>query len=152
MISNYSFFDINADTLNIALAEAIQFGRTLWRLLYRIHHANFNFCLVNMSKVDLFYGSYTLWLHPKDMLRFTILFPAWENKPALVGIPLTNPMGWVSSPPNFSTCTETAYDLANEDLKDVEATIHAGYIPHRLDVVSESSPVGEYALTTALGP
>ena len=31
MISNYSFFDINADTLNIALAEAIQFGRTLWR-------------------------------------------------------------------------------------------------------------------------
>ena len=53
MISDYSYFDVNRDTLNIAPGEAMQFGRALWRLLYRIHHANDIFGPVFMSKIDL---------------------------------------------------------------------------------------------------
>ena len=49
-------------------------------------------------------------------------------------------MGWVSSPPNFSAYTKTVYDMANVDLKNVEAMQKARATPHRLDVVSESRP------------
>jgi hypothetical protein len=51
MISDYSYFDVNSDTLNIAPSEALQFRRTLWRLLFRVHHTNENFGPVYMSKV-----------------------------------------------------------------------------------------------------
>ena len=70
-----------------------------------------------------------------------------KNEPALVGIPLTNPMGWVSSPPNFSACTETVCDMANVDLKNVESMRNARTTPHRLDVVSESRPANALTAT-----
>ena len=122
MISDYSFFDVNQETLKLAPDEAMQFGRTLWRLLYRIHHANDQFGPVYLSKVDLSDGFYRLWLNPMDTIRLAALFPSRPGEPKLVAIPLTNPMGWVSSPPNFSACTETVADLANADLADPSAT------------------------------
>ena len=140
MISDYSYFDVNQQTFNIAPTEAMQFGRTLWRLLFRIHNANNHFGLVYMSKVDLSDGFYRLWLRPEDTHRLAVLFPSRPNKPDLIGIPLTNPMGWVSSPPNFSACTETIADLANADLQDPAAMQHARITPHRLDVISETEP------------
>lgn len=140
MISDYSYFDVNADTFNIAPSEAMQFGRTLWRLLFRIHHANDHFGPVFMSKIDLSDGFYRLWLRPEDTMRLAVLFPSREGEPPLIGIPLTNPMGWVSSPPNFCACTETIADLANDSLNDKEALQHARLMPHPLDEVSESTP------------
>ena len=140
MISDYSYFDVNKDTLNIAPSEAMQFGRTLWRLLFRIHHANEKFGPVYMSKVDLSDGFYRLWLRPEDTMRLAVLFPSRQGEPDLIGIPLTNPMGWVSSPPNFCACTETIADLANDGINDKNAMRKARTTPHRLDVVSESSP------------
>ena len=121
----------------------MQFGRTLWRLLYHIHHANSKYGSVFMSKVDLSDGFYQLWLRPEDTHCLAVLFPSRKDEPALVGIPLTNPMGWVSSPPNFTACTETICDIANKDLKNVAAVNLARITPHRLDVVSESRPVDE---------
>jgi hypothetical protein len=143
MISDYSYFDVNKDTLNIAPAEAMQFGRTLWRLLYRIHHANDKFGPVYMSKVDLSDGFYRLWLRPEDTMRLAVLFPSRPNEPNLIGIPMTNPMGWVSSPPNFCACTETVADLANVGINDKGAMTRARVTPHRLDLVSESQPAPE---------
>ena len=143
MISDYSYFDVNADILNITPAEAMQFGCTLRRLLHRIHHANFKFGLVYMSKVDLSDGFYQLWLHPEDMHRLAVLFLSRKIEPTLVAIPLTNPMGWVSSPPNFSACTEMVCDMTNKDLKNVAAVNLARLTPRRLDVVSESRPMDE---------
>ena len=140
MISDYSYFDVNNDTLNIAPSEAMQFGRTLWRLLFRIHHANDRFGPVYMSKVDLSDGFYRLWLRPEDTMRLAVLFPSREGEPDLIGVPLTNPMGWVSSPPNFCACTETIADLANDGLNDRDAMRLARVTPHRLDRVSESTP------------
>ena len=32
MISDYSFFGVNADTLRLAPPESMQFGRSLWRV------------------------------------------------------------------------------------------------------------------------
>ena len=93
MISDYSYFDVNQQTLNIALKEAMQFGRTLWRLLFCTHNANDQFGPVYMSKVDLSNGFYRLWLRPKDTHRLAVLFPSRPDEPDLIGIPLANPMG-----------------------------------------------------------
>ena len=130
MISDYNYFDVNADTFNIAPAKTMQFGRALSRFLYCIHHANAQFGPVYMSKIDLSDGFYRLWLRPEDTHRLAVLFPSRENEPTLVGIPLTNPMGWVSSPPNFCACTETVCDMANADLNNVESMRKVRVTPH----------------------
>ena len=93
MISDYSYNDVNQQTLNIAPKEAMQLGRTLWRLLYRIHHANDRFGPVYMSKNDLLDGFYRLWLRSEGTHRLAVLFPSQPNEPDLIGIPLTNSMG-----------------------------------------------------------
>ena len=140
MISDYSYFGVNSETLGVAPLDAMQFGRTLQRLLERIHRANCQYGPVYMSKIDLSDGFYRLWLRPEDTLRLAVLFPSREGEPPLVGIPLTNPMGWVSSPPNFCACTETVADLANDALANPLEVAKARLVPHRLDVISESLP------------
>ena len=141
MISDYTYFGVNAETLQLAPLDAMQFGRTLHRLLSHIHRANDHFGPVYMSKIDLSDGFYRLWLKPEDTLRLAVLFPSRTGEPPLIGIPLTNPMGWCSSPPNFSACTETVADLANAALADPSAVAAARQAPHRLDVLSESTPI-----------
>ena len=66
MISDYIYFDVNQQALNIAPKEAMQFGSTLWQLLFCIHNAKNKFGPVYMSKVDLYDGFYSLWLCLKD--------------------------------------------------------------------------------------
>ena len=68
-----------------------------------------------------------------------MLFPTRPNEPKLVGIPLANPMGWVSSPPNFLAATETIADLANAALASPNELAAARRVPHRFDVLSESN-------------
>ena len=60
MISDYSFFGVNDETLPVASKEAMQFGRTLHRLLQKIHYANERFGPVYLSKLDLSDGFYRL--------------------------------------------------------------------------------------------
>ena len=101
-----------------------------------------------MSKIYLSDGFYRLFLRPEDTHRLTVLFPLRPNEPDLIGIPLRNPMGWVSSPPNFSACTKTIADLANTDLSDPHAMARAWCAPHQFDVLSESNPENELATPT----
>ena len=85
-----------------------------------------------------------LWLRPEDTGHLGVLFPTRLNEPKLIGIPLTNPMGWVLSPPNFSGCTETVTDtvtdMANDDLDDTVALAKAQRTSHCLDIVSKTKP------------
>ena len=93
MISDYSFFGVNDNTIPLAPPETIQFCQTLKRLLQRIHCANDVFGPVYMSKIDLSDGFYWLWLQLEDTLKLAVLFPSRPGEAPLVGIPLTNPMG-----------------------------------------------------------
>eukprot|EP00536_Pseudo-nitzschia_multiseries_P018007 jgi/Psemu1/53700/gm1.53700_g len=93
MISDYTYSEVNQDTIPLAPAEAMQFGRTLPRLLHKLHHANNRFGPVYMSKIDLADGFYRVRLHPEDTMNLGVLFLARPGEPPLVGIPLTNPMG-----------------------------------------------------------
>ena len=56
MISNYSFFRVNENTVPLAPPEAMQFGQTLKRLLQQIHRAKTSLaqctCLRSTSQMD----------------------------------------------------------------------------------------------------
>ena len=96
-----------------------------------------------MSKVDLSDGFYHLWLRLEETHCLVVLLTTRKNEPALIGIPMTNPMGSLSSPPNFPACTETVANLANDNLDDGVVVADTCLRSHRLDVVSESQPVKE---------
>ena len=140
MISDYTYFGVNGETIAMAPPEAMQFGRTLQRLLYNIHRANPAFGPVHMSKIDISDGFYRIWVNPTDAPRLAVLFPSRPGEPKLIAVPMTLPMGWKESPPAFSANTETVTDLANNDLKTIGAAAFRDR-PHRLDVLSESKVV-----------
>ena len=141
MISDYSFFGVNDDTDPLAPPEAMQFGQTLKRLLQRIHRANEVFGPVCMSKIDVSGDFYCLWLQPENTLKLAVLILSHSGGESLIGIPLTNPMGWRSLPPNFSACTEKMADLANASLESPSEQATARMTPHRLDTISEMAPL-----------
>ena len=150
MISDYSYFDVNQDTLNVAPGEAMQFGSALWHLLYRIHHANDRFRPLYMSKMDLSDDFYWLFLHPEDTYCFEVLFSTHTHKQNFITIPLCNLMEWVSSPPNFSACTKTITDLVNAGLADPQAFAVARQTPIHFDVISKSNPENDLVFSTTL--
>ena len=67
----------------------------------------------------------------------------------LVGIPLTNSIGWCLLPPNFSTYMETVADLANAALENPAEQVTAKMIPHCLDTISKMAPMDIPPITTA---
>lgn len=52
LIVDYSFSQLNADTLRLAPAEAMQFGRALQRVLTRIVHADPRYGPVHLAKIE----------------------------------------------------------------------------------------------------
>lgn len=149
LIVDLSFWDVNQNTVQHAPPEAMQFGRTLQRLLRRIRHANPRFGPVYMSKIDISDGFYRIQLGADDALALAVLLPSSEGEPPLVAIPLSLPMGWVESPPTFCAATETAADLANAR--------YSGYSraycrPHRLDEPAASAaPATSDSIATTPG-
>jgi hypothetical protein len=115
-IVDYSFYNLNRDTLPLAPSESMQFGRAFERILHRIHHANRAFGPVHMIKVDLADGFYRIRLSDSQLPQLAVSFPHLAHEEPLVAFPLVLPMGWVASPPYFCALTETAADLANHQL------------------------------------
>ena len=93
-ISDYSYFGLNQETLQLAPPDAMQFGRALQRLLRQIHSANPHFGPVYLSKIDISDGFYRVGLCPRDAIRLGVLFPSLPGEQPLIGLPLTLPMGW----------------------------------------------------------
>ena len=120
---------VNDSTLEHSPHEAMQFGRTLLRLLFAIRHADPKFGPVRISKADIKDGFYRLFLRAADCLRLAIVLPKYEGEPQLIGIPLACTMGWVQSPPSFCTMSETVCDLANH--RSHASPRHAS--PHRME-------------------
>jgi len=67
-----------------------------------------------------------------------VLFPSCKGEQPLIGIPLTNPMGWCKLPPNFSACTETVASLANANLTNPTSMANVRSNAHRFNTISES--------------
>ena len=129
-IGDYSFSEVNKDTLDIAPSEAMQFGHAFARLLREILLANPAFGSVLLAKGDLSDGFYRVDLAPKDAAKLSLVFPVRPGSSEyLVAVPLVLPMGWQNSPPYFSAVTETIADITNTNLGD------PSYVPesHPLD-------------------
>jgi hypothetical protein len=99
LIVDYSFSDVNAETVPLAPSEAMQFGRTLQRILTRVVHADPRYDNVHLAKIDLADGFYRVWLQIADIPKLGVVLPTSPGQPPLIAFPLTLPMGWVESPP-----------------------------------------------------
>ncbi len=134
LIVDLTFYDINADTLSLAPKEAMQFGRTLERILYQIRHANPRFGPVYLSKVDLSDGFYRIQLNDSAIAKLAVALPRFPGEDHLLALPLVLPMGWIDSPPYFCAATETVADLANAWPPIVQPQ------PHPLETAAQTQP------------
>ena len=139
LIVDYSFSGVNEDTVPLAPKEAMQFGRALQRVMAKIVHAEPHYGPVFMSKIDVADGFYRVWLQLTDIAKLGVALPTSPGQPRLVAFPLALPMGWVESPPYFTTLTETACDLANTDLR-AHISMRPRNTVHRLEAVAATLP------------
>ena len=112
IIVDLTFYDINADTINLAPKESMQFGRTLERILYQIRHSNPRYGPVYLAKVDLSDGFYRISLNDSAIAKLAVALPQFPGEEQLLALPLVLPMGWSESPPYFCAATETVADLS----------------------------------------
>ena len=80
LIVDLTFYGINADTINLAPKEAMQFGRTLERILYQIRHSNPRFGPVYLSKVDLSDGFYRIQLNDSAIAKLAVALPVSQTR------------------------------------------------------------------------
>jgi hypothetical protein len=71
----------------------MQFGKTLQRLLQRIAYCNKDHGPPLMAKLDLANGYYRVPLSPLTALELAVVLPGDGIHDALIGIPLSLPMG-----------------------------------------------------------
>jgi hypothetical protein len=137
LIADYSYYDVNDDTVKLAPAEAMQFGRALERILYHIRHANPRYGPVRLGKIDLADGFYRVGLNSSSIPKLGIAFPRYDGEEQMIALPLVLPMGWVSSPPYLCAATETVADVANNMPSHLDAP------PHPLEELANSLPEDE---------
>ena len=113
-IVDYSFYDLNAETLKLSPPEAMQFGRALERIITQVVRADPRYGPVRFIKIDLADGFYRVWVRAADVPKLGVAFPALDGEEPLIAFPLALPMGWTESPPYFCAVTETIADVANQ--------------------------------------
>ena len=116
-IVDYSFYDVNDETVPLVAEGAMQFGHALSRILRHILLADPTHGPVYLLKIDISDGFYRIDVNPDDIPRLGVVFPTQPGQEPLIALPLVLPMGWKNSPPAFCTATETIADLANDTLR-----------------------------------
>jgi len=132
-ICDLTFSGVNADTVNLAHPEAMQFGNALRRLLYQIYRADPTWGPVYLSKVDIKDGFYNVCVNANGVKKFGIVLPASPGQEPLILFFLGLPMGWISSPAVFCAATETIADVAQGKM---DANWHPP--PHRQDTAADT--------------
>jgi hypothetical protein len=117
IIVDYSFFQVNGETVRLAPNEAMQFGKALERLIQDIVEANPRYGPVYLMKVDIADGFYRVWVRAPDIVKLAVSIPTLDGDEPLLALPLVLPMGWTESPPWFCATTETCTDVANQRLQ-----------------------------------
>jgi hypothetical protein len=146
LIVDYTFSGVNIDTVPLAPREAMQFGRALQRILSAIVHADPRYGPVQLAKIDIADGFYRVWLRLADVPKLGVVLPTAPGFTPLIAFPLALPMGWVESPPYFTSFTETACDLANDMLAAHDPRLHC---VHRLEAVAATPPADDETLPPA---
>ena len=134
LIVDYSFYDVNQETLQLGPRDAMQFGRALERVLYQVRHANPRFGPVYLGKVDLADGFCRVWVSPGAIPKLAVALPVYQGEEPMVALPFSLPMGWMDSVPWFCTPTETVADIANSTPTNVHMP------PHPLEQLADTPP------------
>ena len=66
-IVDYSFYDLNAETLKLSPPEAMQFGRALEGIITQVIRADPRYGPVRFIKIDLADGFYRVWVRAEDV-------------------------------------------------------------------------------------
>ena len=148
IINDYTFSGVNPGSLKLAPPEAMQWGRTLNRVLWYILNADSRHGPVLLSKTDLSDGFYQLHLTPTGALKLAVPFSSDSQRP-LVAVPTRLPMGWTESPPAFSAVTETIADMVNSALESSDTiprahpleTTASTPVPLEAPLASDSFPI-----------
>jgi hypothetical protein len=119
----------------LAPREAMQFGKTLERIVRQIVEANPVHGPVYLLKVDIADGFYRIWLNEQDILSLAVSLPPLYGDTLLLALPLVLPMGWTESPPYFTAATETVADLTNQRILNRWQPP-----PHRLESKADVMP------------
>ena len=96
-------------------------------MIYLVRHADPKFGPVYLAKYDVKDGFYRMHLRPDHSLALATILPQYEGEEPLLAIPLVLTVGWINSPPTFSTMSETVCDIVNQRLYRRHAP------PHRLE-------------------
>jgi hypothetical protein len=134
LIVDYTFSGVNVDTVSLAPKESMQFGRALQRVITKVVHADPRYGPVQMAKIDIADGFYRVWLQIADIPKLGVALPGSSASDPLIAFPLALPMGWIESPPYFTAFTETACDLANNELR--HRTRRTRSTVHRLESIA----------------
>ena len=136
LIVDYTFSQVNADTVPMAPREAMQFGRAMQRIVDTIVRADKRYGPVHLAKIEFADGFYRVQVQIRDIPKLGVALPVTPGCEPLVAFPLTLPMGWVESPPFFTVLTETVCDIANRRIRD------PSYVsaPHRLESAAATLP------------
>ena len=144
LIVDYSFSAVNSETIKLAPSEAMHFCHALQRILTKIIHADPTYGPVMLGKIDIADGFYRVWVQIFDIPKLGVALPMAPDRLPLMAFPFALPMGWVESPPYFTTLTERSCNLANDTLRegrvssqvhrleDIAANASAGPVPHVL--------------------
>jgi hypothetical protein len=135
VIVDYSFSNVNQDTVKLAPRVAMQFGKALERILRHVVEANPVHGPVYLIKIDISDGFYRIWLNSSNIPTLAVSLPPLHGNKTLIALPLVLPMGWTESPPYFTVATETVADLANQCLRN-----YWHPPPHRLEQQAHCRP------------
>ena len=136
LIVDYTFSNVNQETVRLAPPESMQFGRALQRLVTSLVHSDPKYGPPYLAKIDIADGFYRVWIRSADVPTLGVVLPHSDNAGSiLVAFPLALPMGWVESPPFFTTLTETVCDLTNRAMSSYEQLPE-----HRLEAASRTPP------------
>ena len=144
-IVDYSYYNLNKETIPIAPMDAMQFGHTLDRILHELLLADLSLGPNYLLKLDISDGYYRVNLNISNIPKLGVVFPTLPGEEPLVAFPLVLPMGWTNSPPCFCAATETATDLANDSLSN-----HQPSSPHHLDDLAVTMDVPDHSNTALL--
>ena len=135
LIVDYTYSGVNDETARLAPPEAMQFGKALQRVLSKVVGADPRYGPVHLGKIDIADGFYRIGIQARDIPRLGVILPSDCADP-LVALPLALPMGWVESPPYFTSVTETACDLMNAALRQGDDPP-----PHHLESLAATPPL-----------
>ena len=116
-LGDYSYSDLNSETLTISNFSAMKYGRNLDCLIREVAISDPALGPVHVLKADVSDGFYWIWLTTYECSQAGAIFSIRGRGQRFSSNTVNPPYGVEKSPPIFCTATETVVDLANAALR-----------------------------------